>query len=440
MRGGKREPNRIRFTETALAKLRVKKGRRTWSDTRFSSLKILVSHTNHKVYQIIAKVNGSMIKESLKLNGRICEFPEVHPNKALELATKRLAELKEGVLGQASRKQSEPNAMTVEEAVSEYLSVAQARRRKPLKVSTATEFRRSLNKLMGDRWNQPLANITEKVIKEWHMAHVPVSTMRYLSALLNFWCELHKFKENPMSILRTLDKKWSVSSPKARSSLKLPSRNKGEGNLKQFYEALQILRESNISEAPNHALEVQADIFECLLFLGCRKGDLIGDSRAEREPLKWSEVDLEQQTITYLDTKNQSSPTVPICDHVLGLLKRRRALDHGPWVFANSHTAAPVRSLVDGVRLVRKLSGILWTPKHNRDTYAAFARRHNDHIRKLLSNHAVGNDITDQYALAGSGGYDDIGDDLVEARNEISSRIRQALGLPALNLVGILAA
>jgi integrase len=57
------------------------------------------------------------------------------------------------------------------------------------------------------------------------------------------------------------------------------------------------------------------DSIEFSVVLGCRQGELLG--------LEWGQVDLEMQSITFLDTKNGTDHTLPIPDSLMPTLERR---------------------------------------------------------------------------------------------------------------------
>ena len=75
----------------------------------------------------------------------------------------------------------------------------------------------------------------------------------------------------------------------------------------------------------------------CAYYWGCRRGELLGDCRAERwrEPLRWDQVDLHGGTVQILHSKNDQPRELPIYNAELAsVFQRPRPLGQGsPYVF-----------------------------------------------------------------------------------------------------------
>lgn len=91
------------------------------------------------------------------------------------------------------------------------------------------------------------------------------------------------------------------------------------------------------------------DFFMMLLFTGQRKRNTAD--------MKWSDIDWHQNVWKIGDTKNGTPHTVPLIDHALVILARRRGV-HPVWVFPREDGTGPIWYRCTAWRLVLKRAGI----------------------------------------------------------------------------------
>ena len=78
------------------------------------------------------------------------------------------------------------------------------------------------------------------------------------------------------------------------------------------------------------------DVVQMALYTGARRGEICG--------LKWSEIDLKEETVTFLQTKNKIPRKIPLCPPAVDLLRKR--LQHRiigrDWVFPAERSEGPI--------------------------------------------------------------------------------------------------
>src|SRR5690606_14529298 len=134
----------------------------------------------------------------------------------------------------------------------------------------------------------------------------------------------------------------------------------------------------------------------------------------------WANVDLEARTFTLEDTKNRESHTLPLSNVLVIMLKRRRAIAAGAYVFPGStrgrerppgqqdapyrRHSLPVGHLVNPapqMKWIAKRSGVPFTPHDLRRTFATVAESLDipSYALKRLLNHKMRQDVTAGYLI-----------------------------------------
>ena len=156
-------------------------------------------------------------------------------------------------------------------------------------------------------------------------------------------------------------------------------------NLGKFYEAVDAL--------PSRGMR---DYLLLLLFTGLRRG--------EASTLKWADVDFTTRTINLPAkmTKAKRPLDLPMSDFVHALLVARRAIGYeNEYVFPGDSKAGHLTEPKFALAEVGRACGVNVSPHDLRRTFVSVASRTSmpQMAFKGLVNHAVGGDITENYAV-----------------------------------------
>lgn len=158
--------------------------------------------------------------------------------------------------------------------------------------------------------------------------------------------------------------------------------------LPDWWSAVQSLK--NGPQYPSR--EVLRDYLLLLLFTGLR--------RNEGLCLRWDNVDLNAGTLCATDTKNRSDHVLPMGVYLWDLMRRRRKLASGEWVFENPLTSNRITDPHRQIVNVVAKSGIPFSPHDLRRTFASIVSRLDDRLSyyttKRLLNHRT-SDVTQGY-------------------------------------------
>jgi integrase len=229
-------------------------------------------------------------------------------------------------------------------------------------------------------WKNPrLTEITPAMVQEKHKylgeQHgnaLANSVMRALRAW--FYDAMDKYPEittNPVKLKR----KWFKILPR--------NRHVSADQLPRFYAAAK-----NLDNA------IQRDWVLLLMFTGLRSKEAAG--------LAWHDVDFTARTIRFpaLRTKAKRTLDLPMSNYVYTMLKARRDLGDAGFVFPANGKTGHIASPKHPFELIAKACGIRVSPHDLRRGFekaAISAGVHTIYIKAML-NHAVGDDVTVDYA------------------------------------------
>jgi integrase len=94
----------------------------------------------------------------------------------------------------------------------------------------------------------------------------------------------------------------------------------------KHHEALPYVQMAEFMPKLRQAEGVAARALEFLILNACRTGDIIGNDRDDRPPMRWIDVDLELQLWTIPKTKTDVEHVVPLTDSAVALLEEIKAL------------------------------------------------------------------------------------------------------------------
>jgi integrase len=207
--------------------------------------------------------------------------------------------------------------------------------------------------------------------------------MRLLGSLMSFAITKGRIKENPVQVLR---RRWFKERPRTGH---IPV-----GKLGEFLRTLDDLRYTN--DPPS--ARVGADFLEFALMTGVR--------REEAARLRWTQVDWERRTVTWQNTKNGDDHALPMPDHLMDLLERRReeTVAGCEWVFPSSgrkkgkgHISEP-RYIAD---LVGAKIGHRFMIHDLRRSFTTHAERLDipAYALRAMTNHRMSGDVTNDYVI-----------------------------------------
>ena len=356
---------------------------------------ILYWDTDLKGFGVKAIQSGLMFITQRRVNERtvrtvIGKYKEITPYEARIKAAAALADLREGIDLNETKKQAKIDAITLAEAFVDFKS---SRTLRPRTIETYDE---NINRTLKDWLDLPLTSITRDMVKKRHEKLSNINglrgkgvasanqAMRLLRVIFNYAMLAYDngkgepiINSNPVVILSQL-KSWNKLEP--RDTI-IQSHD-----LKSWYQAVLCLEN-----------ETLRDYFLFLLFSGLR--------RTETMLLKWSYVDSKTKTLTVPAeiTKTGKKRSVPLTDVLLDILSLReeQIVEDNPYIFPGFDGIKHIVEPRWAIYSVRKQSKVNWSPHDLRRTYATIASRLDVSYYKLkhLLGHSVSGDVTGNHYL-----------------------------------------
>lgn len=383
-------PGRLKLTNASVLALPFNGSnqQRIHWDQAIPGFGILVG-ANTKAFIIQRKFRGKAVRITI---GR---FPTWKADDARKHARDLAVQMDKGI----DPRVEERNAKAAADADQKTLDLVwqDFRAKRKLKASTASQYGRMLNHVFEDWLKRPVTTIVrDDVLRRFSKITTenggPYANQafRVLKAILNFAAGFSGpdgqslMPENPVKVL-SLQKAWHRV---GRRETLIP-----EVQLPAFLRALDDLRHAD--EPPS--AEVGADYIEFVIFTGVR--------RNEAARLQWDAIDFEKKVVTIAETKNGKPHRLPLPDHLVSLLERRKvdaARIKSEWVFPSAghrigegHLSEP-KFICDAVK---NRTGIKFCVHDLRRTFATAAQRLKvDYLTlKRLLNHSTSGDVTAGY-------------------------------------------
>ena len=335
-----------------------------------------------KTYVVQKKIDGRAVRISLGAHGLLT------PDQARDMALQELAAMARGINPRVEKQAARAAQVTLGDAFGEYLLA-----RKELKPRTIVDYKFQMEKRFSDWLGRPVRGITKNMIQQRHADIAKGSgpaqanqAMRVLRAVMNF--AMAKFETNDGQPLLLVNPVKRLSDTRAWYRVDRKRSYIRPDQFKPWLDALDRMRD----EDPGRAAP---DFFEVILFTGMR--------RHEAATLQWGSVDMVNKTFTLLDTKNHQPHTLPMSNHVHGLLARRYEARQGdsPWVFPgpgkNGYYADPARALATIV----EYSGVASSVHDLRRSFVTLAESLDigGYTLKRLINHKQAGDVTAGYII-----------------------------------------
>ena len=351
-----------------------------WDDS-LPGLGVRVTSTGYKSFIFERRINGKKKRMTL---GR---YGDITPELARRRATKLAGEIVDGIDPVEEKKRRRVEMLTLRELLEDYLV---GRELKPL---TILDMRKTMNNKLDDWLDQPVNNITrDMVIERYRKIGSKTksranATMRYLRALLNYAAARYRtsdgkkmLDDNPVDVI-SQTRSWYRN--ERRKTVIKPYQ------LKAWLKAVMALKEDEV----NKERATASDYLMLVLLTGLR--------RSEAEGLLWDQVDLNDQTLTVIDTKNHKDHTLPMSDYLFDMLRQRKKEAVNEYVFAArggvGHICEPRKAMLK----VMDESGINFCIHDLRRTFATIADSLDipGYAVKALLNHKDVNDITAGYII-----------------------------------------
>jgi len=378
---------RFHFTRPGLNALPpARKGRRDYyNDDRVQGLQLVVTDRGSKAYYLYSWFRGRPKRF------RIAGLQDMTPEMARKAATKMRGELAQNQDPTAERQRQRQRGVTLRAAFDAF---RQARRK--LKEKTLEEYRRILEVLFVDWIDRPFIDITKDKVLQRHTeiterngAAQADNAMRTLRSILNFAMVHYEgadgappMPQNPVQRL-SQTKSWNRVG-RRRTLIKAHQ-------LKSWFAAVLKLK----LMPPNSQDALVADYLVFLVLTGLR--------RTEAAELTWDRVDFSARTFTLTDadTKNREQHTLPLSDYLLDLLRKRRELTQGRYVFPGSGATGRLADPRIQVGRVTEDSGVEFTLHDLRRTFATIAESLDipAYALKSLLNHKTKHDVTAGYVV-----------------------------------------
>ena len=349
-----------------------------YRDSSLPGYGLLVGSGGTKSFFIERRVKGRVKRISIGKYGHLT--PVQAKNKAQEL----LGDIAVGKDPVAENRAIKAKVMTVQSALDDYIST-----RKNLKPSTVHNYRICMERYLPDWLPKRLIDIDKDMVEKRHKEigkRTPSkanNTMRVLRAVFNH--AMAKYEDGtgkPVIAFNPVDR---LSQVRAWYTIERRRTVIAAHELSAWHNA--TLQLSN---------DVSRDYLHFLLFTGLRK--------MEAATLRWNQVSFAGRTIIIEDTKNKDPHNLPLTDHLIELLERRKLeAKDSPWVFPSpvddGHLKEPRGS-------IRKISNVMDRPftLHDlRRTFITIAESLDipAYALKRLINHRDPNDVTAGYIISG---------------------------------------
>jgi integrase len=364
----------VKLTRTAVDRLQFNGSREAYFDTKLTGFGVRVNATG-KTYFVHARTKAGLIKETIG-KASVMDFDDAYTR-----AKKILDDGSQGILPakQGTEAEVDPDAIsvdiTVQQIFDKYKSI------KKLKDSTVYNYQISLDTYLRDWKDRPIRSITGLMVIAKHAEATKKSparadaVMRVFRALCNFAIDMYDDKVmtiDPCRKLSVVDT-WNRV---GRKKTFLPA-----GKLKAWFNAVQSLGSDRAR-----------DTSMMLLFTGARLNEVC--------KLRWKDVDLEEGTVHFRDTKT-GELLVPLCKRMLEMLKERKktVTELSGYIFPGDELGTHYSGPRGSLQAVEEISGVHITPHDLRRTFLSYCEVLKVPVftQKRLVSHALPQDVTEGY-------------------------------------------
>lgn len=352
-------------------------------DLRGFGLRITAGGT--KTFIVEKRIKGRLRRVSI---GR---YGELTPVQARRQAQQLLGQIAMGMDPVAERRRRQLREITLNTCFEDF-----KRARKNLKSKTLYDYERTIRIALPDWQNRPMNSITPAMVQQRHRsigesrgeAYANL-TMRSLRTIFNFAATEYD-DGSGIPVIRT-NPVDSLSRNRAWYRVSRRQTVIRTHQMVAWYDAVEGLRHS---DNPQSLGDTVADYLLMLLLTGLRKTEAL--------TLRWSDIDLKDQSAHIPNTKNDEAHIFPLGDYLTLLLKRRQLLLNSRYVFPGNTGRRPLVEMKKQTRKVIKESQVSFTLHDLRRTYITVAEglSISPYTIKRLVNHKMRNDVTAGYIVS----------------------------------------
>ncbi len=366
----------------------------TWKTTKHVGVRYRESGTRKhrgrpdKYYSIRYKLTGKTVEEgvgweSSGITPQYCSNlrGELVQNAKMGQGDHSLREKRDRV--EALKRAEKSKNVTLEYAFQEFLSTRQ------LKARTIKDYQKFMGSAFLDWRIRVIKDVTRDMVSRKHkllgeeIGHAQANqAFRFLRGLFNYCIAKYEdvdgsplVKFNPVLIL-TQTRQWFRVNRRQTII-------KGK-DLPKWFKAVQELQSKT----------VKAYLLTILLS---------GLRRNEALPLEKKMIDLEELTITLLDTKNNKPFLIPIPNHLHGVLKARiEANEESAYIFPSRIKGRHITEPQSGINAVKEASKVEFCSHDLRRLFVTTAEALDlsPFVIKRLVNHSIGSDTTSGYIVS----------------------------------------
>jgi integrase len=284
---------------------------------------------------------------------------------------------------EARKRAEESQNVTIEYAFQEFLSTRQ------LKARTIKDYRNFMDTVFMDWRSRVITGITRDMVSRKHKilgdetGHAQANqAFRFMRSLFNF-C-IAKYEDADGSPLVKFNSVLILT--QTRQWFRVNRRQtiiKGK-DLPKWFKAVQELKSET----------VKAYLLTILLS---------GLRRNEALPLEKKMIDLEERTITLMDTKNNKPFLIPIPNYLYNVLKVRiKANEGSKYIFPSRIKGRHITEPQSGINAVKDASKVEFCSHDLRRLFVTTAEALDlsPFVIKRLVNHAIGSDTTSGYIVS----------------------------------------
>ncbi|MHB8763138.1 MAG: tyrosine-type recombinase/integrase [Deferrisomatales bacterium] len=354
-------------------------------DAKVAGFGVRVTASGAKAFILERRVKGRVRRLT------VCRVKDLSVDAARAKAEKLVGEIARDLDPVAEKKRREAEAVTLEDAVKDYLAT------RDLKPRTVRDVKEAMQGL--EAWqSRRLLDITPDAVLKQHRQLTKVSparanlTMRYLRAVFNFAAEAYAAPDGTAVLTQNPVKRLSGLKAWNRVDRRQTVLNKAD--LRPWFQAVLALPRAT-----------PRDFLQLVILTGLRRSEALG--------LTWDRVDLTEKTLTIPASMNKArrDHVLPLGDYLGKLLKARKEAQDllakskpeaaGPLVFADG-LGRPYSNVRYALDTVTKASGVSFCIHDLRRTFATVAESLDisSYAVKRLLNHATASDVTAGYIVA----------------------------------------
>jgi len=367
---------KIKINKNNMSKITASADRKAifYYDTELTGFGIKASPTK-RAYFVETRIKGKTTRKSFATVGTLT------PEEARKEAKKMLGDMAKGINPNEESKKLKAKSITLKEAYDDY------KQTKKLRDTTITGYNCAMNKAFNDWQDKELTKINRDMIEKRFKdlsKTAPTGTNLYfrcLRAVFNFAMEKYCVNGEPIIPSNPCNR---ISALKIWNEVKPRSRYVKPSQIKMFFHGLTI----DDTDSDHLATVKKQCMF--ILFTGARD--------QEAASLKRSNIDFEERTITFENTKNHRTHILPFGEwfgeFLADLCKDKQPNDY---LFAANNRFGHLKDHRKAVKQISQDCGVEFSLHDLRRTFASIVENDtglnvSEYLQNRLLNH-VQNDV-----------------------------------------------